>query len=143
LWNTCAEDNRADVAEANGGREAGWVLMDDLLADPGIQIGDLAVVTCEQGLALLAGGGEIEDQADAAVYDLAAQMLAAEINLNLGAESCPIAEESVLAGHILLADLGFDGQGEYAAQISEETGDSIAQLVELLQLYNSGALCVN
>ncbi|NPV07338.1 MAG: hypothetical protein HPY83_05155 [Anaerolineae bacterium] len=38
--NMCAPDNRADVARANGGREAGWVLVDDLLADPGNQPGD-------------------------------------------------------------------------------------------------------
>ncbi|MDF1597979.1 MAG: hypothetical protein P1T08_18035 [Acidimicrobiia bacterium] len=34
LWNTCAPDNRSELAAANGGREAGWVLVDDLLADP-------------------------------------------------------------------------------------------------------------
>ena len=53
VWNACAEENKADVAVANGGREAGWILLDDLLADPGILLGDLAVEACEQGLRLL------------------------------------------------------------------------------------------
>jgi hypothetical protein len=44
--NSCAEDNRADVAAANGGREAGWIILDDLLQDPGILLGGLSVETC-------------------------------------------------------------------------------------------------
>lgn len=39
VWNSCAEGNKADVAAANGGRAAGWIILDDLLADPGIQLG--------------------------------------------------------------------------------------------------------
>ncbi|MHB1317167.1 MAG: hypothetical protein ACYCYF_00960, partial [Anaerolineae bacterium] len=50
LWNNCAPENRAKMARANGGRAAGWILMEDLLADPGILLGELPVETCAQGL---------------------------------------------------------------------------------------------
>jgi hypothetical protein len=143
LWNTCAEDNRADVAAANGGRAAGWVLMDDLLAEPGIQIGDLPVTTCEDGLALLQRRGGEGGQTDEIVYDLAAQLLATELNLNLGAETCPIAEEAVLGGHIILAEIGFDGAGSYGSAVSDDLAESIPRFVELLAGYNSGSLCIN
>lgn len=139
LWNTCAEENRADMAEANGGREAGWFLMDDLLADPGIQLGDLPVTTCEQGLALLQPAGAAGDPVQA----LAAQLLAAELNLNLGAESCPIAEEAVIGAHIILSGVWFDGSSVEVDAISAEQVEAISQLVGFLTEYNTGNLCIN
>ena len=141
LWNTCAPENRADVAAANGGREAGWILLDDLIADPGIQLGDHPVTTCEEGLALLQGRTAAGEETGDPVYGLAAQLLTAELNLGTGAETCPIAEEAILGGHLVLADAGFDGSGEYAAATSGEVADAIPRLVELLVAYNSGELC--
>jgi hypothetical protein len=49
LWNSCAPGNRAATAAANGGRAAGWIILDDLLVDPGVLVGGYAVETCEQG----------------------------------------------------------------------------------------------
>jgi hypothetical protein len=141
VWNNCAPENRANVAAANGGRAAGWIIMDDLLADPGIQLGDHPVTTCEEGLALLQGRDAGEEEASETIYGLAAGLLAAELNLGAGAETCPIAEEAVLGGHLVLADVGFDGSGEYAAAASQEVADAIPRLVELLATYNSGELC--
>jgi hypothetical protein len=141
LWNTCAPENRADVAAANGGREAGWILLDDLISDPGIQLGDHPVTTCEEGLALLQGRNAAGEDTSEPIYGLAAGLLAAELNLNAGAETCPIAEEAVLGGHLVLADAGFDGSGEYTAATSGEIADAIPRLVELLVAYNSGELC--
>jgi hypothetical protein len=140
LWNACAEENRADVARANGGRAAGWILMDDLLEDPGIQLGDHPVTTCQEGLALLRGRTTAGKETGDPIYGLAAALLAAELNLNAGAETCPIAEEAVLGGHLVLARVGFDGRGETAAT-SGEIADAVPRLVELLVAYNSGALC--
>ena len=115
--------------------------MDDLLADPGIQLGDYPVTTCEEGLALLQGRNAAGEDTSDPIYGLAAGLLAAELNLNAGAETCPIAEEAVLGGHLVLADAGFDGTGEYAAATSGEIADAIPRLVELLVAYNSGELC--
>lgn len=143
LWNTCAPDNRADVAEANGGRVAGWFLMDDLLADPGIQIGDLRIETCEQGLALLEGHNTDGEEISGDVYRLAGQLLAAELNLNAGAENCPIAEESFIGSHIFLESLNFNGRGAYEDQLTGDLNDSVDIFLELLTRYNTGELCIN
>jgi hypothetical protein len=143
LWNTCAPENRADVAKANGGREAGWFLMDDLIADPGIQIGDFRIDTCEQGLALLEGHSTDGEDFSGDAYRLAGQLLAAELNLNVGAESCPIAEEAVIGSHITLSNLGFDGTGTYDDAIASDLADSLTTFLELLMGYNSGELCIN
>jgi hypothetical protein len=140
VWNSCAPDNKADVAAANGGREAGWILIDDLLADPGIQLGDHRVTSCEEGLALLEGrtpageeGGEI--------HTLAAALLTAELNLNAGAETCPAAEEAVLAGHAVLAQAGFDGPADDAEGLSDGVAAAVPRVVDLLEVYNRSELC--
>ena len=40
-WNTCTGGNQANTAAANGGPDAGWYILDDLLNDPGFTIGVL------------------------------------------------------------------------------------------------------
>ena len=40
-WNTCTGGGQADTAAANGGPEAGWYILDDLLNYPGYTIGIL------------------------------------------------------------------------------------------------------
>ncbi|MEJ2707435.1 MAG: hypothetical protein P8074_07465 [Anaerolineales bacterium] len=141
LWNTCAPQNRATQAAANGGRQAGWILLDDLIVDPGIQLGDHPITSCQEGLALLQGLAITGENTGDPVYELAGALLAAELNLNIGAETCPIAEEAVLGSHLILSQIGFGGAGEYAASASNEVTQAIPRLVELLKGYNHGELC--
>jgi hypothetical protein len=144
LWNGCAEENKAEVAAANGGREAGWIIMDDLLADPGILVGPVAVETCDQGLTLLraqdAAGGEMSGDA---AYALAAQLMAAQLNLGAGAEYCPAVGEAVQAGQLLLLSLDFDGSGSY---LDPEAGGDDRELAlfltDQLRAYSAGSLCL-
>ena len=131
----------AVVAADNGGREAGWILVDDLLADPGIQLGNYLVPACPEALALLQGRTAAGDETGDPVYGLAAVLLAAELNMRAGSEICPIADEAALGGHLVLASADIDGSGEYAAAFSDETANAIPRLVELLEGYNRGELC--
>lgn len=142
LWNGCAPDNRAAIAAANGGRAAGWTLVDDLLADPGITVGPLPVTGCPQAVDLLSA----HDEADAA-YALAAQLLAARLNLAAGAEHCPAVQRALDDADRLLSDLAFDGSGTYLAptapgrdQAPPKALTAVA-LRDQLQTYNAGALC--
>jgi hypothetical protein len=102
------------VAAANGGHEAGWIILDDLLADPGMLVGHYAVETCEQGVNILDAldaAGEV--RAGDAAYELAAQLLTAQLNLDVGAEFCLAVQEAVQAGQLLLMSVDFDGAGNY------------------------------
>lgn len=141
ILNSCAPDNRADVAAANGGRGAGWILLDDLIENPGIHVGEYTVETCEDGYHFL----QRDDQNGYPTHDpitrLAAQVLTAELNLNAGSESCPIAEKAVLGGHLLLTKVGFNGPGEYGNSLSEGTKVALTPVLNLLRAYNSGDLC--
>ena len=141
VWNRCAPDNRAAEAAANGGPAAGWFLVDDFLAAPGLQLGDYPLASCEEALALLQGGMETNGSAGDPIRQLAGQLLAAELNLNAGAESCPIIEETAVGGHIVLAAAGFDGRTPPAARPSDELAQAVPRLVELLAAYNRGELC--
>jgi hypothetical protein len=139
VWNTCAPDNRADEAVAGGGRAAGYVLVDDVLANPGVALGDHLLTGCEESLALLEGrtaaGADTPDPA----FALARQLLTAELNLNAGAETCPAAEEAVIGAQIVLATSGFDAVS--TGPFDAETTGALPELVDLLVVYNTGGLC--
>ena len=142
-WNSCAEDNKSDVAAANGGREAGWIILDDLLQDPGILLGNLSVETCPQGISLLrVDDFQGEDRAGDAAYELAAQLLVAQINLAAGAEYCPAVDEAVQAGQLLLLSLHFNGSGDVQGlEQSSQNQDVALFLIQQLSAYNVGTLC--
>jgi len=143
LWNACAEGNQAETARANGGREAGWFIMDDLLVDPGILVGVIVVETCEQGVNLLQArdiqGAEMKNDA---AYALAAQQLTAQLNMAVGSETCPASDQAVSEAQLLLLELNFDGRGAYLGPpLASSNVDKAQTLAEQLASYNSGNLC--
>jgi hypothetical protein len=139
VWNTCAPDNRAAEAAANGGRAAGWLLVDDVLADPGIGLGDHLLASCEESVALLEGKDGAGGQSGDPAYELAGQLLTAELNLTAGAETCPVVDEAVVGAHLLLSTAKFDGVS--TSPLDAEAGGAVPRLVELLKAYNAGELC--
>jgi hypothetical protein len=139
VWNTCAPDNRSAEAEANGGRAAGWLLVDDVLASPGIGLGDHVLASCEESVALLQGLNEADGETSNPILELAGQLLTAELNLTAGAETCPVADEAVVGAHLLLSTANFDG--DTTSPLDAEAGSAMPRLVELLESYNSGDLC--
>lgn len=99
------------------------------------------MTSCQEGLSLLQGRTAAGEETGDPIYGLAAQLLTAELNLGAGAETCPIADEAVLGGHLVLTDAGFDDRGEYATALSDEIANAIPRLVELLEGYNRRQLC--
>jgi hypothetical protein len=133
----------ATTARANGGRAAGWTLVDDLLADPGIWLGPVKVETCEQALRLL-NGRNLDDREVPGdpTYPLVAELLTAQLNLEAGAESCLAAVQAVLGTHALLRDVRFDGRNVTSALAGPTTQRDDAEVFRIsLHLYNRGDLC--
>jgi hypothetical protein len=128
-WSTCGEDSRAETAAANGGRAAGWILVDDLLADPGIALGGWPVTTCRDAIAVLEGS-----TTDPLAH-LARQLFTAKLNFEAGSGRCQAASDLVVAGDALLAGIEQSG----AATATDST--DAASVAALLGTYNAGVLC--
>jgi hypothetical protein len=125
-WNRCAAGNQAAMADRNGGRRAGFWLLEDVLAESGGAIiwddgqADTLVVriaTCEQAVEILEGRrvtangvvGEEPRQLEAADRALARQLLTAQLNVEVGACVTPQVNEAVARAEALLDRLDYDG----------------------------------
>jgi hypothetical protein len=139
LWSTCGDNNRASEAAANGERAAGFVLVDDLLDDPGLATGDFVIVTCDQAVDLLHTAEDGEDTDSVTV--LASMVLLTELNLSVGSVSCVEAEAAITAGHILLAALDYDPATWRPSELEDPEEESALRITEMLKRYNAGDLC--
>ncbi len=102
-WSSFGEGSWAGTAPANDGREAGWIIVGDLLDYPGISPGEWPVATCEEGVRVLQ-----EDTSDL-VAGIARQLLTAELNLTTGTGTCAVKRELIVAARAVLADQQYDG----------------------------------
>jgi hypothetical protein len=138
-WSTCGAGSQAATAAANGGRAAGWILVDDLLVDPGIALGDHAVPTCAEAVRVLTGAPlGLATDSDAAA--LAREVITAVLNLLAGAETCEGAEAAVAVGQSLLATIGY-GQASTERQPGSRERALIAEATTTLVEYSRGTLC--
>ena len=118
--------------------------MDDLLTDPGVLIGSIAVETCTQGVNLLQARDlqGISRENDAA-YTLAAQLLAAQLNLAVASEYCLASDQAVSQAQLLLMELNFDGTtSSLGPPIANANTEEAKKLTDRLAGYNNGTLCM-
>jgi hypothetical protein len=144
-WNTCTGGNQAATAAELGGPDEGWYIVDDLLEDPGYTIGALTLGAgdCEIAVLILDKrklSGNNKKMASDAAYNMAAQLLAAQLNYSAGAEQCVDATTAIAEGQALLASIGFDGTANYLRPNNAEYGLAI-DLGYQLDEYNNGFLC--
>ncbi|MEN8172869.1 MAG: Ig-like domain-containing protein, partial [Chloroflexota bacterium] len=149
-WNTCTGGGQADTAAENGGPAEGWYILDDVLYNPpGMTVGTytfpLEDPGCEEGVAVL-NKSDIntgEKFAEDAAYNLAAQLVAANANLAVGAQTCEAVVNTVADAQALLVSIGFDGRGGYLRPVGydKDTYDYANALAEILDFYNNGLLC--
>jgi hypothetical protein len=142
-WNRCTGGGQAAVADKNGGPAAGFFLLENLLPQ---LIGDFNVVNCTQGVKILSKQDQAgKSKSSDAAYELAAQLLAAKLNLAAGAETCAAIQAAVLAGQALLDQINFTGSGDYlgskvkGAQLTQRS--QALSLANTLDQYNNGNLC--
>jgi len=164
-WSTCSGGGQAANAAAQGGKDAGYWLIDDVLNSPGITIGSFTIpasdvelsktiknktVTktgCQIAVDLLDKSNWFTDRkaANDAAYGLAAQLVAAKANITAGAKNCPALNDAVLAADALLSSINFDGTGDYLGP--KVKGSDLVlrtqalELANTLDLYNNGLLC--
>ena len=140
-WSSCTNGNQDDV-------------LDQTLASAGgILIGDLLVDTCQEAVAILAKSSlDGTKRASDPAFNLAAQLLAAFLNVEAEAGSCPAADAAMTEAQQLLADADFDGsrtfggsstKGKKKAQAPDGTIDGARanELAGTLDAYNNNELC--
>ena len=115
--------------------------------DPGFTIGILdlkAADLCEDAVNILDKReitGRNRKQANDAAYNMAAQLLAAQINLSAGAETCSEIVAATHEGQLLLESIGFDGTGQYLRPKDGQLYTDALTLATTLDEYNNGNLC--
>ena len=108
---------------------------------PGVYIGDLYVDTCLEAVRILnkstvnTGAKKASDPA----FNLAAQLLAAKLNLQAGAGVCPAAVMAIDKAQLKLANLDFNGITHLA--ISSTLATTLNNLATTIDDYNNNELC--
>lgn len=147
VWNTCTGGNQAEVAAKNGGPEAGFWLLDDVLELGDITLGNITLTSadndCFVAVKILDDRSQNSDKkmAKFADFKLARNLLAYE--LNQGADACPPTQEvldAAEAAHQLLVEVGYDGIDGKLAQGDDRYQEAL-ELATILDVYNNGKLC--
>ncbi|MDH3308224.1 MAG: hypothetical protein OEO77_11985, partial [Acidimicrobiia bacterium] len=142
-WNTCSPGNQARTAERNGGVDAGFYLLDDVLP---MTIGEFVINDCETGRLLL-DRRDIEDRrnrkrASDAAYNLASHLIAAQSNVAAQAGVCSEITQAIADANALLSGIGFDGTGQYLGPKDKGPERQLAlEIAALLDAYNNGEVC--
>ncbi|HEX6049434.1 MAG TPA: hypothetical protein VFZ21_09195, partial [Gemmatimonadaceae bacterium] len=114
------------------------------LAGGSILIGDLVVDTCAEAVAILnkstVNAGNKKMASDPA-YNMAAQLLAAKLNIVAGAASCQEADEAIADGQALLAAIDFNGTGAYKNKMTADQISDANEIAGKLDDYNNNTLC--
>ncbi len=149
-WNTCSGGNQVETAAKNGGTEAGWYILDDIVGEaPGIvwdacgTSNPFTIDNCQQAVYILdqrQQSGKNRKMASDAAYTLAMHLLAAQLNYASGAERCDATDEAIIAAELLLCNLGYDGTGSYLRPKDAEYSYALC-LAKALDEYNNGNLC--
>jgi len=74
------------------------------------------------------------------LFNMAAQLLAADLNVQGGAGICPAAVTAINQAHALLSKYHFDGNG-YSPKLTSADASLANQLATTLDKYNNNTLC--
>ena len=74
-------------------------------------------------------------------YNMAAQLLAARLNIAAGAGSCTAANQAIADGQALLDLINFNGTGNYKNSMTAPQQASANTIAGILDDYNNNTLC--
>ena len=129
-WASCSTTGNNRVAMA---AKTGNHLLDEFLPQT---LGGYTVDTCAKGVAVLsaASGKYAENQ-------LAAQLLAAKLNVSAGASSCATVTNAITHGDALLTQIGYAGPPSYKVGSTSSLRSDVLATASTLDRYNNGLIC--
>ncbi len=106
----------------------------------GLYVGTIYVDTCTEAVHILSKqDASGKNQASNAMYGLAAQYLAAVLNIQAGASHCPTVDTAISQAQALLTSYGFnDVKTTKPSKTDAATANALASL---LDQYNNGLIC--
>ena len=133
-WNSCSHDG----AFVDRAAKTGNHLADEFLPQT---VGDLVVDSCETAISILSKTpiGEAKNAANDPAFNLAAQLLAAELNVAAGAGTCGAATTAIAQANALLSAINFDGATHDTMSKAQKA--QALTLAGILDQYNNGKLC--
>jgi hypothetical protein len=144
-WNRCTGGGQAATADANGGWEEGFWLLEDVL-DPdiggGISWADITIDNCLDAVNILDKRTlEGKKVASDPFHNLATHLLAAQLNFGAGACTTPEVLAKALEAEILLDKVNFNGL-TYIKPDKKSSDIALANsLATYLDDYNNGMYC--
>ena len=134
-WNLCSGGRQGLTAAAKGMKTLEQYL-------PQL-VGNLTVDSCAKGVNILSKSDlSGKNMSSDAAYNMAAQLLAAKLNLASAARSCAAVTTAVTDGQALLVRVGFNGTGSYLTAKSKSPDRALAlSLAATLDSYNNNTLC--
>jgi len=137
-WSSCAQSNGKQYDKAVAAGNFSKTLDGNL---PQL-IGDLNITTCPVAVSILDKSDVVDGtkRANDAAYGLAAQLLAAKMNVSAGAGTCAAATTAIAGGQALLDAINFLGTGTYLKANSTNRTNALA-FATTLDKYNNNTLC--
>lgn len=129
-WSSCSGTGKDRVAMA---ARTGNHLMDEFLPQT---LGSWTVDTCQKGNAVLSSAS-----AKYAENQLAAQLLAAKLNVAAGASTCTSVNNAIAHGDALLSGIGYDGPPNSTVGSNHPQRADFLSTANLLDRYNNGLVC--
>jgi hypothetical protein len=129
-WASCSGTGNNRVAMA---AKTGNHLLDEFLPQT---LGAYNVDTCARGVAVLGSAS-----AKYAENQLAAQLLAAKLNVAAGASHCLTVDSAIAAGDQLLVLIGYTGPGSKTVGLAHPLRAVTLAVASFLDQYNNGLVC--
>lgn len=127
-WASCAGSNRVALSAKTGNH-----LMDEFLPQ---SLGNYVVDTCAKGVAVLKAAS-----AKYAENQLAAQLLAAKLNIAAGASTCSSVNTAIAHADSILVSIGYTGPPSAKLGAASATRTDALNTARTLDRYNNGLIC--
>jgi hypothetical protein len=140
-WNRCTGGGQAINADRNGGWQAGYWLLDDVLNSPGVTLGTYTVTTCAIGVNILDQRDikTLKKNASDPIYTLAMHLMAFKLNQAAGAYGCPYAIGAAQKADVLLIKVKYNATGSYKTMSKADQAYALT-LAKILDAYNNNTL---
>lgn len=127
-WNSCSKSNGKQTDQ-----------LGPLLP---ITIGPLTISSCQDAVNLLSKQNlQGKKMPGDPIYNMVAQLVAAEVNVKDGAGSCTAANSAISDANALLNAINFDGKASYTKTLTQAQQDQANSLNTTLDAYNNNNLC--